>query len=165
MFDLISKTTEGIKNTVNTDKALKGIRLPRVFYGKFKLIKGYNESDALVYEMLSTKIEQVKGTKFDFYSSEVYKNHKEENILMVFYTEGFHIIDLLRREIKIYLPYLDIRDVKMENRQKIKLIFTRKINERDHTSIMLSKNEKKGKQIYEKIKDAINTNCEARNLK
>ena len=165
VFDLISKTTEGIKNTVNTDKALKGIRLPRVFYGKFKLIKGYNESDALVYEMLSTKIEQVKGTKFDFYSSEVYKNHKEENILMVFYTEGFHIIDLLRREIKIYLPYLDIRDVKMENRQKIKLIFTRKINERDHTSIMLSKNEKKGKQIYEKIKDAINTNCEARNLK
>ena len=43
-LDLVSKTTEGIKNNVNTikEKKVKRIRYIRPFYGSMQLIKGYN---------------------------------------------------------------------------------------------------------------------------
>lgn len=39
VLELVSKTTEGIKNTVNEDDKLKTERLPRPFYGKFKYVR------------------------------------------------------------------------------------------------------------------------------
>jgi hypothetical protein len=39
VLELVSKTTEGIKNTVNDDDKLKTERLPRPFYGKFKFVR------------------------------------------------------------------------------------------------------------------------------
>jgi len=38
VLELVSKTTEGIKNTVVSDQILKMERLPRTFYGKFKYV-------------------------------------------------------------------------------------------------------------------------------
>jgi vacuolar protein sorting-associated protein 13A/C len=38
VLELVSKTTEGIKNTVNDDLIFKMERLPRAFYGKFKYV-------------------------------------------------------------------------------------------------------------------------------
>jgi hypothetical protein len=38
VLELVSKTTEGIKNTVNEDDKIKSERLPRPFYGKFKFV-------------------------------------------------------------------------------------------------------------------------------
>jgi vacuolar protein sorting-associated protein 13A/C len=39
VLELVSKTTEGIKNTVVKDQIFKMERLPRTFYGKFKYVK------------------------------------------------------------------------------------------------------------------------------
>jgi vacuolar protein sorting-associated protein 13A/C len=39
VLELVSKTTEGIKNTVNDDNLFKMERLPRAFYGKFQFVK------------------------------------------------------------------------------------------------------------------------------
>lgn len=39
VLELVSKTSEGIKNTVVNDQFLKMERLPRTFYGKFKFVK------------------------------------------------------------------------------------------------------------------------------
>ena len=50
-LDLISKTAEGIKNTVKIFEAqvfTDRIRLPRTFYGYEELIKIYNEQDAYI---------------------------------------------------------------------------------------------------------------------
>jgi vacuolar protein sorting-associated protein 13A/C len=39
LLELVSKTTEGIKNTVNDDDKIKMERLPRPFYGKFQFVR------------------------------------------------------------------------------------------------------------------------------
>jgi len=58
-LDLISKTTEGIKNNVNTslEKKVKRIRYIRPFYGSNQLIKRYNEfhSEVLHYLIKAEK--------------------------------------------------------------------------------------------------------------
>ena len=66
ILDLFSKTTEGIKNTVNTeDFDLVKIRKPRIFYGKYKIIKTYNYYHSDVIELLN-KIDNQYQIKFYF---------------------------------------------------------------------------------------------------
>ena len=51
ILDLFSKTTEGIKNTVNTeDFDLVKIR---IFYGMYKIIKTYNYYHTDIIELLN----------------------------------------------------------------------------------------------------------------
>ena len=38
VLELVSKTTEGIKNTMTSDDIQKMVRKPRAFYGKFKYV-------------------------------------------------------------------------------------------------------------------------------
>ena len=165
VFDLVSKTTEGIKNGVNDDISIERIRRPRAFYGKVKFIKSFNEKDANVIELLTNKIEQLKEEKIDYLDSEVYVNHKEESILLVFLTIGIYIIDVVRRELKTHLDYSIIQDVKIENNTKIRLFFTKEVNRKKYTSISLSKKSENIRKIFNKIKDAIDSFSEERNMK
>lgn len=50
-FDLLSKSTEGCKNTVrqfNWTANRDRVRLPRPFYGNHKMIKNYDRNDAMI---------------------------------------------------------------------------------------------------------------------
>ena len=165
VFDLVSKTTEGIKNSVNDDIVIERIRRPRAFYGKVKYIKSFSEKDANVIELLYNKIEQLKGKQFDYLDSEVYVNQKEESVLLVFLTSGIYTIDIVRWELRSILEYSLIKDVKIESKEKIRLYFTREFNRKKYTSISLSKKSTNLKKIFDKIKDAIDSFCEERNMK
>lgn len=48
---------------------------------------------------------------------------------MVFETEEMALVDLGRREIKAILRYKDIKDIILESGDKIKILFTKEINE------------------------------------
>ena len=54
IIDMATKTAEGIKNTANyfddNKKIIKKARLPRVFYGREKYLKHYNNKDAEVMQ-------------------------------------------------------------------------------------------------------------------
>lgn len=65
----------------------------------------------------------------NFYSCEIYKNKKEENILMVFTTEALMTIDIGRRELKSFINYQDIKELVQTDATKLKISFKKEINE------------------------------------
>jgi hypothetical protein len=81
-----------------------------------------------VIEILSNKIEHFKNHSIDFYSSEIYKNKKGDNILIVFSTSSIYIIDVSKKELKTILNYKDIKDIYLESVDKIRITFKREIN-------------------------------------
>ena len=85
--------------------------------------------------------------------------------MLVFLTIGIYIIDVVRRELKTHLDYSIIQDVKIENNTKIRLFFTKEVNRKKYTSISLSKKSENIRKIFNKIKDAIDSFSEERNMK
>ena len=79
-------------------------------------------------DILKNKIEDFKKIEFYFYSAEIYKNHKNDTILIVFTTDSMYLIDLNRREIKIALCYKYIKNVILEAVDKIRIYFNQEIN-------------------------------------
>lgn len=77
---------------------------------------------------MHNRIDHFKHKPIDFYSSEIYKNKKEDNILMVFSTTSMHLIDLSRRELKSVLNYMDIKDIYLESNTKVRILFSRELN-------------------------------------
>ncbi len=77
---------------------------------------------------MTNKIEHFKNHSLEFYSSEIYKNKKGDNILIVFSTTSIYIIDVSRKELKTILNYKDINDIYLETAEKIRIIFKRQIN-------------------------------------
>ena len=163
-FDLVSKTAEGVKNSVMDEIILERIRLPRPFYQNFKFIKRFKEKDMKILFLLNNKIEQLKGKNFDYYSSEIYKTPKGDSILLAFLGDGIHIIDIIRSEQKAMLEYSMIKEIKMESNEKIRLYFMKDINQKKSTLIHLNKSSTNGKKIYNKLKDIIDLIVEDRNI-
>ncbi len=163
-FDLVSKTAEGVKNSVMDEIILERIRLPRPFYQNFKFIKRFKEKDMKILFLLNNKIEQLKGKNFDYYSSEIYKTPKGDSILLAFLGDGIHIIDIIRSEQKAMLEYSMIKEIKMESNEKIRLYFMKDINQKKSTLIHLNKTSTNGKKIYNKLKDIIDLIVEDRNI-
>jgi hypothetical protein len=80
-------------------------------------------------DILKNKITELSGKSIDFYSAEIYRNTKDENILIVFTTNEMFLIDLERREIKSFLYYEDIKDVEADLKQNfIKISFKKEMN-------------------------------------
>jgi vacuolar protein sorting-associated protein 13A/C len=166
VFDFVSKTTEGIKNGVNEDKTFHRIREPRAFYGIFKIIKEYNYKDAYVKRFLYNEIQECKNSyDFTFYGFVMYKNKKEEPIILVFVNNGFWIVDILRKELKGIIAYSDIKNVELVKEDLIRIFFNKKINNEDFYNIKLSKEVKHPSKIVDKLKNAINSNNWKKNLK
>ena len=161
VFDLVSKTTEGIKNTVNEEDKLLLDRPPRPFYSKFQVIKTYNFYHANVVEIFTQKIKSIDKNNFDFYSCEIYKNDKNTNILIVFSTTSMYFIDMISKEYKIKLDYIDIKDIYLEKEYKIKLTFKKAINNSVSSNLIFSKDYNDSKQIFIKIQEAMEDNFEA----
>ena len=160
VFDLVSKTTEGIKNTVKNDDTFNPIRIPRSFYGKYKIIKPYNYVHAQVMMLLSTNIDELKGQIFDFYNCEIYKNSKNDSILLAFLSGGIYTINLLTKELKSVIEYRNIKEVNLDDSGKIVIVFNKSIEKRMFTSINIFNSSCEPKKIVEKIKSAIESSYE-----
>ena len=166
VFDFLSKTTEGIKNGVNDDKTIHRIREPRAFYGIFKIIKEYNYNDAFVKRFLMNEIQECKDSyEFVFYGFVLYKNKKEEPIILVFVHNGFWIVDIYRKELKGTIAYSDIKDVELVKNDMIRIFFNKMINNESFYNIKLSNEIKHPEKIVDKLKNAINSNNWKKNLK
>ena len=160
VFDLVSKTTEGIKNTVKNDDTFNPIRIPRSFYGKYKIIKPYNYVHAQVMMLLSTNIDELKGQIFDFYNCEIYKKSKNDSILLAFLSGGIYTINLLTKELKSIIEYRNIKEVNLDDSGKIVIVFNKSIEKRMFTSINIFNSSCEPKKIVEKIKSAIESSYE-----
>lgn len=79
-------------------------------------------------DILRNKIDSFRNIQFDFYSAEIYKNHKNDTILLVFTTTNFYLVDLGRREIKAVLNYKDIKNVQLEAQDKLRIVFNKEMN-------------------------------------
>lgn len=77
---------------------------------------------------MHTKIDHFKYHPIDFYYSVIYKNQKEDNILIVFSTSMIYIIDISKKELKTVLAYKDVKDVYLEREDKIRILFNKEIN-------------------------------------
>jgi len=57
VLDGVSKMTEGVSNTFVSDAAKKVLksRLPRMFYGRERIYKAYNEYEPKIYKFLAKK--------------------------------------------------------------------------------------------------------------
>ena len=86
------------------------------------------ELDHTTMEILKNKVEDFKKMDYYFYSAEIYKNHKNESILIVFTTDTMYLMDLSRREIKIALNYKYIKNVNLEAADRIRIFFNKDIN-------------------------------------
>ena len=80
----------------------------------YKIIKTYNYYHSDVIELLN-KIDESISNKILFYSSELYKNKKEEIILIIFTTVSMILIDLVRKEIKTQIYYSFISKYVLED--------------------------------------------------
>jgi hypothetical protein len=59
----------------------------------------------------------------------LYKNKKEETILMAFTTECLMTIDLAKKELKSNISYEDIKELIQTDSNKLKVSFRREIND------------------------------------
>lgn len=123
---------------------------------------------------MTNKIEQLKNVKISYQGAELYKNHKNDAILLVFSGLLMYLIDISRKEIKAMLNYSDIRDVILELKNKkegsydkIKILFKFALNgvnlfyfiyfliQRESATIYFSNENKNSDVIYRKMKKII----------
>ena len=154
VFDLVSKTTEGIKNTINIEQKSQQKRLPRVLYGKFKYMKSYNEDHAQAMELLKTKIDELKHENFDFYNCELFKNIKGEKVLIALLSKGLYIINVVGKEIKEKIDYKNIRKVSVDVNGKIILQFNKVVDNK--MTLVITMNDDFLTETPEKLKEKIN---------
>ena len=118
VFDLVSKTTEGIKNNLNRDfnySFLPKRSFSRAFYGKYKIIKTFNLKHSEVVYFVIRKINILKiDNCFIFNDCEFYSNFSKDDFLIVFSLKGFFIVNLVKKELKFYLEYKNIKDVSLD---------------------------------------------------
>ena len=144
VVDLISKTTDGIKNTWSyEDERNFRQRFPRPFYGKFKNIKFYNWNDAEVIYTINKIIPCFQQKLFNEYiGSIIYQSEKGEKNLLVFGVNDFYLIEVSRFELIIKLPYENIKEVAIDNDFVVRIDFNKKINGKSKTSIKINKEYK-----------------------
>lgn len=86
-------------------------------------------------DIIRNKVEQLKNVRIDYSGAELYKNHKNDSILIIFSTQMMYLIDISRKEIKAVLNFQDIQDVILDPKDgrgnhydKIRILFKRQLN-------------------------------------
>ena len=154
VVDLISKTTAGIKNTINLDdEEISQQRYPRPFYGKFKNIRVYNYMDAKVIYFINKCIPGFDKKLFnDYVGSVIYENEKGEKHLLVFAVKEFYLIEVSRFELILKIEYGYVKSVSLdEKKYNVRIDFDGKINGKNTTNIKI-KNEDKASLIQKILK-------------
>ncbi len=95
VLDLLSKTSEGIKNNVNNskEKKVKRIRYIRPFYGSNQLVKSFNELHAEVMHNLQ-KMEKKKYAGLNLLDAIIYNELGERKQKIVVFTEELLLVRL-----------------------------------------------------------------------
>lgn len=93
VLDLLSKTSEGIKNNVNSnkEKKVKRIRYIRPFYGTSQLVKAYNELHAEVTHNLR-KMDKKRYASLTFLDAMIYNELGERKQKVVVLTEELLLV-------------------------------------------------------------------------
>lgn len=88
VFDMVSRSAEGIKNTANFNETLhyNKQRYPRVIYGNLRLIQTYNEEDAILLQHLF-RIKKYKYYNKEFLESLSGLNSDGKTIILAFFTD------------------------------------------------------------------------------
>ena len=143
VVDLISKTTVGIKNTVNfDDEEIFQLRYPRPFYGKFKNIRTYNWIDAKNIYFVNTKIPSFQKKPFNEYiGSVIYHNEKGEENLLLFGVNYFYLIEVRRFELILKLGYEYVYSVSIVKENYIRIDFKKKVNGNKSASIKIKEKQ------------------------
>ena len=143
VVDLISKTTVGIKNTVNfDDEEIFQLRYPRPFYGKFKNIRTYNWIDAKNIYFVNTKIPSFQKKLFNEYiGSVIYHNEKGEENLLLFGVNYFYLIEVRRFELILKLGYEYVYSVSIVKENYIRIDFKKKVNGNKSASIKIKEEQ------------------------
>ena len=149
ILDMVSKTTEGLKNMLNKDEEIKQKRIPRAMYGKLQFIRTYNEFDALVLLYLHKKIEYFKRNNIYYNDAIFYTNKDEETMLLVFGSYEVFLIDYTRYEIKTVLNYNHINNVILKE-NKLIIEFDKEIFGKKNATIKFKERKKSSRSYKEK---------------
>ena len=159
MLQLVSKTSEGIKNTFTNDdiNSFKKIRKIRPFYGKYKFIKTYNDFHSYCLWFIYCNIEEFNNVVKHFYfvDAEYYLSKNGDGIFIIFGIKEFVFIDKNRKEIKLVVNICDVRNIELENDFCIKVNYRNLKMKESNFKIILHQGNKNGKLIYEKLKKLI----------
>ena len=113
-----------------------------MFYGILKIIKDYNYNDAYIKRFLCNEIQELKDNEdfnLYFYGFVLYKNKKDEPIILVFVHNGFWVVDIYRKELKGIIAYSDIKNVEFIRTDLIiRIYFNKLINKEQFYNIKAS---------------------------
>ena len=157
VLDIVSKTTEGFKNMLMKDYEIKQKRIPRALYGKFKVVKMYNEFDAFVLYYLYKKVEFFQKNQLYYKSAVFYNNKNNEVMLLVFGGYEVYLIDYVRYELKTVLNYKNIHNLILKE-NKLTIVFNEEING-SKSSVIKFKNDGSNfyyMKVFELFQDALN---------
>ena len=121
VIDLVSKTSEGFKNTINKDVYSQRVRLPMPLYGKYKFYKEHNKREAEFYYFIK-KFFKESFKIWDFIS---YYNTDDKIMLLVFSNDKVYLIDYDGMESLVNIDLKDISNVKEDN-FKVKIFFKKR---------------------------------------
>ena len=154
VIDLVSKTSEGFKNTINKDVYSQRVRLPMPLYGKYKFYKEHNKREAEFYYFIK-KFFKESFKIWDFIS---YYNTDDKIMLLVFSNDKVYLIDYDGMESLVNIDLKDISNVKEDN-FKVKIFFKRVIKERKSSIIKISKtkhlNDNQAHKIFLMFKEIL----------
>ena len=139
VIDLVSKTSEGFKNTFNEDVGFVRERLPMPLYGKFKFYKEYIQKEAILYYFIMNVFMGKNIKILNFIS---YYNSDDKNIILVFSEDKVYLLDYAGKESLVNIDLVDIAKVQINNKFKVKIYFKRNIKDRKSSTIKLSTNPK-----------------------
>lgn len=120
VFDMVSRSAEGIKNTANFNDSVKYIkqRYPRVTYGPLRLLQVYNDEDSILLQHLF----QIK--KYKYYNKEFLEhvagtNSDDKPIILAYFADLMMYITRHNGKIKWKVYYKNIvkTEIKGQNLQ------------------------------------------------
>jgi hypothetical protein len=110
VFDMVSRSAEGIKNTANFNEELEfyKARYPRVIYGALRVIQVYNDEDAVLMQHLF-RIKKNKYYDKEFVEQVTGVNSSDKPIIFAIFTDVIILISRQDGKIKWKVKLADIK--------------------------------------------------------
>jgi vacuolar protein sorting-associated protein 13A/C len=113
MFNVASKTAEGIKSGVSVDRVqMERVRSPRAVYGRPPRIATYVQTDSDV-RLYMSRFKKGKYNGFTFEMQIYRKEGKKSEILLVLYTDLVVLVDLYRHKVVWEVPVKALHTVEV----------------------------------------------------
>jgi vacuolar protein sorting-associated protein 13A/C len=125
VLDLVSKTTEGVKNTINSNVSIEKMRPSRAFYGKYLIFREFHNFHADVYMILKDSLDY---SYVDFCDAIIYYNKNNEYSLVIVNKSEIIFYDLGKSKLKANVNFANITNIRIEG--KVVKIFTLEDNKK-----------------------------------